>query len=96
MELFHRLYPNARIFGRAAADLAALDYRVALLQGKGVPVKGLVEGIKAFAICDEALSTTEYAVMLAFIALFAIAALTQFGTHVSGLYSAIDETMPGT
>lgn len=59
-------------------------------------MKALIEKIKTFLSCEEALSVTEYAVMLAFIALFAIAALTQFGTHVSGLYSAIDATMPGT
>lgn len=56
----------------------------------------LIQGIKTFLICEEALSATEYAVMLAFIAMLAIAALTQFGTHVSGLYSAVDATLPNT
>jgi Flp pilus assembly pilin Flp len=37
---------------------------------------------------------TEYAILLAMIAMFAIVALSQFGEHVSGLYSVVDGTMP--
>ena len=54
----------------------------------------LIQKIKTFLSCEEALTTTEYAVMLAFIAVFTIAALTQFGTHISGIYSAIAATVP--
>ena len=39
-------------------------------------------------------TATEYAVLLALIAMSIVVAMSQFGTKVSGIYSYIDTTMP--
>jgi len=47
-----------------------------------------------FLKSEDGPTAVEYAIMMALIIVGAIAALSQFGTHVSGIYSSIAGTMP--
>jgi pilus assembly protein Flp/PilA len=57
-------------------------------------VKALVAKTWKFLRADDGPTATEYAVMLALIAMVAVAAFGQFGERVSGIYSVVDSTMP--
>ena len=63
-------------------------------RGKGVPMKALLGKTREFLRSESGPTATEYAIMLALIAMFAVAAFGQFGLRVSGIYSVVDGTMP--
>ncbi|MCP4248721.1 MAG: Flp family type IVb pilin [bacterium] len=56
----------------------------------------LKEQIKRFLRSEDGPTATEYAIMLALIAMAVVVAMRQFGEHVSGIYVYIDGTMPTT
>ena len=57
-------------------------------------MKALLDRTKALWRSQDGPTATEYATMLALIAMFAVAAFSQFGDRVSGIYSVIKGTMP--
>lgn len=56
-------------------------------------MNALFRQAKLFLRSEEGPSATEYAILLAMIAMFAVAAFSQFGDRVSGIYSVVDSTM---
>ncbi len=57
-------------------------------------MKALLAKAGTFLRAEDGPTATEYAIMLALIAMFAVAAFGQFGDRVSGIYSVVDTTMP--
>jgi Flp pilus assembly pilin Flp len=57
-------------------------------------MRALLGKTRVFLRSESGPTATEYAIMLALIAMFAVAAFGQFGRRVSGLYSMVDGTMP--
>ncbi len=57
-------------------------------------MKALSERVWALLRSENGPTATEYAVMLALIAMFAVAAFGSFGDRISGIYSVVDGTMP--
>ena len=57
-------------------------------------MKALFRHAELLLRSEEGPSGTEYAILLALIAMFAVAAFSQFGDKMSGIYSIVDGTMP--
>jgi pilus assembly protein Flp/PilA len=49
---------------------------------------------KSFLRSEDGPTATEYAVMLALIIIVALAAITQLGTTVSGIFTSVDGALP--
>ena len=53
-------------------------------------MRKLADLVRSFVREDEALAVTEYAIMLALIALVAVGAISGVGTSVAGTYAGLD------
>ncbi len=57
-------------------------------------MKALIKKLKLFVHDEAGPTATEYAILLSLIAMMAVVAMSQFGAHVSGIYSYIDGAVP--
>lgn len=55
----------------------------------------MLSRVKHFLVSEDGPTATEYAVMLALIIIVALAAITLLGTRVRGIFTSVEQALPG-